>query len=357
MMATMAQRQAAAVEPVRSIDAIAEEWDELADRTGASPFARPGWMAAWVEAFQPRARQLILTTRDGDRLTGVLPLIGGRGRLRSPTNSHTPLFECVVEDDAAAAALVGELSRMRPRQLDLMDLDPAGPLALAWAEAGPAAGFRTDSGPQMRSPYVPLEGDFASHRTGLERRFRKDLDRRRRRLGELGDLSFSFGDGGDDVDALLDEGLELEASGWKLDAGTAILQRPAREQFYRAVARWARERGSLTLAFARLDGRAIAFDFCIEDGGRVYVLKGGYDPDYRKYGLGFLLIEATIERAYANGMESYELLGDADDYKLQLTSSVRERIQLHAFGRGPGGRARKVAYERLRPVWKRLRTA
>ena len=28
-------------------DALAEEWDDLADRTGADPFLHRGWIAAW----------------------------------------------------------------------------------------------------------------------------------------------------------------------------------------------------------------------------------------------------------------------------------------------------------------------
>jgi len=34
-----------------SISPLAAEWDDLADRTSAPPFLRPGWFAAWEEAF------------------------------------------------------------------------------------------------------------------------------------------------------------------------------------------------------------------------------------------------------------------------------------------------------------------
>ncbi len=353
-MITVAASTVTRVEEVGSVHALAGEWDELAERVGAVPFARAGWISAWLEAFGAGADPLILAARRGHQLTGVLPLIGNRRRMRSPTNTHTPVFDMVARDDDAARSLAAELCGRRFQQIDLSYLDPGGSLFRAWVGSG-GGGMRTAERVQMRSPFVPLDGDFSGHRAGLERRFRKDLDRRRRRLGDLGELSFTFTDGGDDLDGALDRGFELEASGWKLEQGTAIVASPARLAFYRAVALWAREQGWLTLAFACLDGRPIAFDLCLEQGGRVYVLKGGYDPEYRRYGLGFLLIEETVERAYELGMDSYELLGDADDYKRHLTSDVRDRVHLQAFGRGPAGRARRVGYQHLRPLVKRVR--
>jgi CelD/BcsL family acetyltransferase involved in cellulose biosynthesis len=350
-MTTVAPPEAIQLERHRSFDAIAGEWDELADRAGAAPFLRPGWFEAWLRAFGDGADPLVLAARRGDRLEAVLLLLDGR-RMRSPTNSHTPVFDLVSDDEEAARTVVDELLGLGFQQLDLTYLDADGALLAAWREL--TAERRLDAvRTQMRSPYVPLEGDFEAFRAGLSRGFRRELGRSRRRLAEAGELSFEFTDGGDDLDGLLDTGFELEASGWKLEAGTAIVSRPNRAAFYREVAAWARERGWLTLAFARLDGRAIAFDFCVEQGGRVCVLKGGYDPEWRKHAPGYLLIEDTIERAYANGRESYELLGDADEYKLRLTDSVRERDHLQAFGRGPGGRVRMIGHRYVRPLLKR----
>jgi CelD/BcsL family acetyltransferase involved in cellulose biosynthesis len=84
------------VERRADIAQIAPEWDALADRVGAAPFLRPGWLGAWLEAF-PAGRPAILTVREGGELKGVLPLLRGSALLTSPSNSHTPLFGPVVE--------------------------------------------------------------------------------------------------------------------------------------------------------------------------------------------------------------------------------------------------------------------
>ena len=48
------------------------------------------------------------------------------------------------------------------------------------------------------------------------------------------------------------------------------------------MARWAAAKGWLRLAFLRLDGKPLAFDFGLNDGNTLYSLKTGYDEAYRR---------------------------------------------------------------------------
>src|ERR1700720_145453 len=71
-----------------SLEPLASEWDELAERAGASPFLRPGWVAAWWLAFGTGNMEIRTVTRDG-RPAAVLPVARRHGALRSVTNDHT----------------------------------------------------------------------------------------------------------------------------------------------------------------------------------------------------------------------------------------------------------------------------
>lgn len=324
---------------------------------GASPFLRPGWFSAWGSAFGADVRAA--TARDGERLTGVLPFVGGRSSLGSPTNWHTPVFGAVADSAEAHGALFAALLERRAARIDMAFVDSADPGLDAWRSGARSARCRVLERVAMRSPYVPLGGgDFESYRAGLGRGKRKELGRLSRRLGDEGEVAYSFVDGSGDegwarLDELLDEGFRIEASGWKGESGTAIVSRPETERFYRDVAGWAAERGTLVLAFLRLDGRPLAFDMCIEDVGACNVLKGGFDPDFRRFGPGTLLTAASIERAFAIGLSSYELLGSEDEYKLAWTSEVRERVRFQAFPPSLRGRASHIAWTRGRDAAKR----
>ena len=331
---------------------LRQEWSELADATGAPPFLYPEWIEAWHRAFGKGALTL-LEDRDGRELRGILPMERRGGVLASPTNWQTPLFGPVAADSASAARLAEWMLTAR-RRFDVWFLTRDLPGLDECAAVAAQRGVRTIARTIARAPYVPVEGTFEEYMGGLDRKFRKEIGRLRRRLEERGDVEVAYEDGSEGLDGLLDDGFRLEGSGWKEEAGTAILSSPVTEGFYREVARRAAERGWLRLAFLRLDGRAIAFDMCLEQGGVFYVLKGGFDVGERKFGPGTLLTHAQIERAFEHGLTSYELLGQADEYKRNWTSLVRERVRFQAFPRSVAGLAEHAAWRHARPLVKRL---
>jgi CelD/BcsL family acetyltransferase involved in cellulose biosynthesis len=342
------------VEVHSSADPIRREWDELAERTGAAPFLHAGWIEAWHKAFGSGELAVLAVRREG-RVAGVLPVEARRGTLTSPTDWQTPLFGPVVEDGGAAEELASGLLARSGRRADLWFLPSDGHGIVEFGAAAGSAGFGRIVRTIARAPYVPVEGPFEEYMGSLDRKFRKEIGRLRRRLEERGAAAVVYEDGTERLDELLSEGFRLEGSGWKERAGTAILSAPAVEGFYRAVARWAAERGWLRLAFLRLDGRAIAFDFCLEHGGVFYVVKGGFDTEERKLAPGTLLTHDGIQRAFALGLSSYELLGQADDYKRSWTSHIRERLRFQAFPGTAAGFAEYAAWRYGRPLVKRLR--
>lgn len=341
------------VELLPSADAIRADWDALADATGAAPFLRPGWIEPWQEAFCKGEPAYLAARRDG-RLTGVLPLESRRGTLISTANWHTPLYGPVVEDEQAARELAQAVVARTRRRADLWFLDPEAPGFAPLSAAAAGAGYGTIVRTIARSPYIAVEGSFDEFMGGLDRKFRKDIGRRWRRLEEEGG-GVRFEDGSENLDELLTDGFRLEGSGWKTEQGSAIAQSPERERFYRRVAAWAAERGWLRLAFLHVGDRAVAFDFGIEAGGRFYIPKGGFDVEYRKLGPGQLLTYAGVKRAFELGLESYELLGQEDDYKRQWTSTTRERVRLQLFPRRPAGTATFAAWRYGRPLVRRIR--
>ena len=345
----MADRLAFARPPLAE---VAAEWDALADATGAGPFVRAGWFRAWSAAFGSRAVTALTARRDG-RLVGGLALVPARGALVSPTNWHTPAYGAVADDAAVAAALVREAASSGVARLDLSFLERADPVAQAVADVARETGRRLIARPVLRSPYLLLEGDFEAYEATRPSKFRREIGRRQKRLGEHGEVEVAFADGSEDLDALLDEGFAVEGSGWKTARGTAIAEDPAAERFYRDVAEWAAAAGWLQLGFVRVGGKAVAFSYSIVLGDTCHVVKVGFDPEYARYAVGKLLTREAIRRAYEGGLAVYDFLGGEDPYKLEWTEAVRERIRVQAFARGPVGTAGFLAWRHARPVAKR----
>lgn len=337
---------------------LADEWDALAERSGAAPFLRPGWMLAWSRAFAAGAPLEAIAVRREGRLAGVLPLVRHGRRLSAPANWHTPFFAPVAEDEEAVAALLRALLADGGMSAELTLVDPERGTVSQLRRAAADAGWRVLARPLTSPPYVALDGTWEEYERGLSKNRRKDLRKKARRLAEHGSVEVEVSDGGDGLAERLDEVFAVEGSGWKDRRGTAIASSEATRRFYTEVAEWAADRGWLRLAALRLDGRAVAVDYALVHDGVWYAIKGGYRPEHAVYGPGALLLHATVERAFADGLRRFELLGEADPFKLHWATGQAERWWLKAFAPTARGRVRHAAEgarERVRPVVRAVR--
>jgi CelD/BcsL family acetyltransferase involved in cellulose biosynthesis len=340
------------VEVETSIAPLAEAWDDLADRVEGCPFLRPQWTAAWWRAFG-QGRLSVLTARRDGRLVGILPTYRWRGVVRSMTNRHSPEFGMLVEDASAARDLANALLSRRHGAVSLHLLTQGGLELEQCLVAAESTGHRLLIQTTVRSPYVAIESEWKNFEKTLSRNIRHDVSRRQRRLYQQGSTSIEVADGTERLDDLLEQGFRVEASGWKGSKRTAIASSPDTRQFYTDVARWAAARGWLRLAFLRLDGRAIAFQFDLEANERYYSLKTGYDPDYETFSPGKILAHTMLARAFSARLASYEFLGTDETWKFRWTGTVRDRVKFQAFPRSPIGFLMWATVINRRPVGKR----
>lgn len=330
-----------------------DDWEALADRVGASPFLRPGWVEAWLRSFGRGVAEVHLIRRHGNAsVAALLPLERRGAVLASPTNWHTPEFGVLSQSEDAARALLASIHDRRPRRFVLGFLDrEQAQLADGYARE---RGFAVLQRTIQHSPYLPLEGDWAGYEKKLGTKRRGKLRRRRRLLAERGEISFEFSEG-EDLDARLTEGFAVESAGWKGDQGTAIRSDSTTERFYRDVARFASERGWLRLAFLRCDRRAVAFAFCLEHADRQYLVKTGYEPEFRDLGPGKLLHQELFRRAFERGLGTYEFLGTDAPWKREWTDRTRDRVLVQAFRPTALGRLDFSLHAYGRPLAKQLR--
>jgi len=314
------------------IATVASEWDDLVTRTGASLFVRPGWLVAWLDAFDRRRIRIYTVRRDG-RLVALVPLLRGRfGRsLASPTNDHTPVWSPLAEDPAAAQALARAVLADRPSRLRLGILERDRVASRHFVDTLERAGYRPVVHHREWSPYVDTSVTPDVFAKRFTAKHRSSMRRRERRLGDLGEVTFEACRGGARLPGVLEEGLAIEASGWKGRRGTAIACDPATLRFYRRIASWAGSHGWLLLTTLRIDGRMVAFSFGFDHDGIVSGLKIGYDEAHAKLSPGLQLMHRTFDLAIAGPAREMDLLGDNDPYKRAVADGTHERITADWF--------------------------
>jgi CelD/BcsL family acetyltransferase involved in cellulose biosynthesis len=324
------------VEVADRVEPVTAEWNELAGRLGASPFTRSEWIKSWWSAFGRGALHIFLI-RDRGRVVAVLPMSRRRGALRSLTNAHTPAFDLLAEDEETGRFLAAELFASGAHEITISPLDAQGNGLAVLSAGARAAGYRMMVQPALRAPFISGGTNLAAYQRSLSHNLRHDVERRLRRLLEVGAVSVEVCDGSEKLDERLREGFAVEASSWKGAGGTAISSRHSTRSFYSDVAHWAASLGWLRLAFLRLDGRAIAFQFDLQVDRTYYSLKIGFDPAYERFSPGKLLAYTMAARAIALGIDAYELLGTDEPWKYRWTTSVHDRVALLCFRRSATG--------------------
>ncbi len=334
-------------------DRLAEEWEQLADRMGATPFLHPGFVLAWQRAFG-QGPLLLATVRRAGELVAALPLVRRGAVLASPANWHTPATGVLAQDDLAAAELARILSGVHARRISLAFIDVADARVAAFRGELVGAGYGILERTLTCSPYLELVGDWMAFESSMSSEVRANLRRRRRRLEERGTVTFEQEDGRSRLDELFADVVNVEGMGWKGEQGTAIGSRSDTLRFYREIAGWAADRGWLRMHMLRLDGRPIAVGLALRSNGIQFHLKIGFDPAYRKLAPGMLLMREYIHRAFADGLRRVEMLGGEEAYKRVWCPQTRETVGLQAFAPSLTGLADRLVFTFGRPLAKRL---
>jgi len=183
---------------------------------------------------------------------------------------------------------------------------------------------------------------------------RRNLRRGRRWLDERGDVSLDIVIDEAELARALREGFAVEAAGWKGRRHTAINSDFETRTFYEQVGRWAASRGLLRLFLLRVDGRAVSFEFVLQDRDRLYDLKGGFDEAFGRASPGALITNEILRYGARQGLSTMELLGDIEHWKSRWATGVRKRHQVQVFGHGPVAAADWLVHARARPLARSL---
>jgi CelD/BcsL family acetyltransferase involved in cellulose biosynthesis len=127
---------------------------------------------------------------------------------------------------------------------------------------------------------------------------------------------------------------------------------PRMQRFFADVATgFDRPTGLITYTL-EFNGDQAAIDVLLECKGRIATHVFAYQTKYAKDRVGAYILERTIEQAFADGRDTFDLLAPADDYKLRWADGTVDVIDW-AVPISPKGRAyARIYLQTLRPMLK-----
>ena len=302
---------------LRALDAA--EWDALS--TGAlveNPFYAREVVLAGLDTIDSGAQIEALVVRGERReLLGLFPYerrqlpfetVDGAGNLYQPC--RTPLIRREHARDIVPA-WVDAVAHMQsvPRFWRFKHVDLASKLLRLAEDAVAQRGLCLISVNRYTRPHLTrLDGGLDSHiEHVMPKRRLKDIERNIRRLSKLGSLRFERSRDPEIVARRLDQFLELENSGWKGQAGTALLAKREDAGFARSA--FAPRSDGLSLISTDtllIDDCPIAIGFNLQARHTAYTAKVAYDETYRRYSPGFVL-EYFVIRAFYDDVTMHDM--------------------------------------------------
>lgn len=337
------------VRELRQLAPLGAAWNEAVEASGFdSIFLTHEWFCAWAKNFAPAEALNVVIAREGDRICGIMPLLREHRRigsrtltvLRSMTNLQTYKYGFILPKEGGREIFESMLHLLSEVcNWDLMDLDylPDDAQVIAFIHQLHGAGmFGAREEVQMESPYVEIEGTWEEYCSARDQKVRKNWDYFERRLQKEGSVGLIEIADGEDIDQAVVTAFEIEQSSWKGEHGTAISGSPTETAFYLDLARAMSRRRNFRLCFLALDGKKIAFDYCLPYKESFNVLKTGYDPAFSKSSPGRVLRKLVLRGLYQEGRYSiYDLLGARDTWKGEWTHTVRPLVRMRLYNRKP----------------------
>jgi len=340
-------------------------WNEVAEAAGLDhPFLEHAWIRTWWECFGAGSTLQILVLKAGDQPIAIAPLIltpirmwGVKvRRLGFFYNAHVPRADFIItrRPDEVYRAIWSHL--FHKCSWDLLQLCqlPEGSKTLdTICRLAAADDCPTGAWPSGASPYLPLRTSWGQYFDGLPAKHRANLRNRFKRLKAIGLLETKAVTSEEKLADALEDGLRLEAAGWKGKSRTAISCDPLTTRFYSMLARRAAESGWLLLNFLDAGSKRIAFDYCLSYKNRMHRLKSGYDPAYARYSPSSLLFCSSLRNAFEQDITEFDFLGATEDWKLKWTKRARQHYWLFVFSHTFKGRLLHLIKFQLVPLFKR----
>lgn len=332
----------AVVETWDEFEALREDWESLSASAGkpAHVFQQHSWIWHWWRTFlDDKQKPAIVTGRRNGQLVLVVPLVvetqlGVRTAsfMGDPVSQYSDVVcdprqvsnEEVLQALQFAARIHGAdlLFARRVREDGFLAKTLQDENARVCDEqVAPALAInRIDS-------LEDIEGKFSS-------KMRRNRRRKRKRLHQLGTVSFKMTSAGRDALEAVEQALALK-SGWL--EHHAIVSNAFSDarfwQFWRGVAASDDRPVGLVAAVMELDGRPIAIEIGLRYKNVHCAHIGAFDIALEKCSPGSSQMDALFEACIADGIVSYDMLAPDDDYKRRIADdfiAVRDYVLAHS---------------------------
>lgn len=330
--------------PVRVIESVDElmelrrPWNAYWGPTG-HPLRQFDWVLACAETLADDGDLRIFVAERAGRVEAVAPLVERRApaprlEMLGARELHAPC-QLLYANGAALGTLVESLADTG-LAVALDGFAAASPMRSAFEEAYRGRGWvRAIEIDPM--PYVELDASWLDPEHRLDPGLCSDMKRVVQQAQDLGGVEFDVVSpkSADELAHVLGE-LRGGHGPWTWAHAVTASRRA---QFLRRYAGYAAENGTLRVVLMRIGGQAVAMQLAVQADQRYWVLHICYDDRFARFLPGMLLTVHSVGWAAAEGLRSYEFLGEPEIWAKRFTDRVSGCRALRTYPLNPAGYA------------------
>ena len=284
-----------------------------------NPFITPPWLKAWHRVFGDGKEALLTLVSNGGSPIGIAPLMveGATARIIGSADL-CDTGDVAVAPDEEQRFFTGLFDFLESRQITRLVLEPVRPDSIVYSLARSAEitkRWRCSITPLSHSLEMELPGSWQEYLDRLSAKQRHEVRRKLRRLYESGDIVIGDLGGAAEIDAAMNQFVQLFRLSRK---DKAAFMTEERERFFRLLAAELAAAGMLRLQGMSIGEAPAAMVFCIEHAKNLYLYNNSYNPRFRTTSIGLMSKVLSIRAAIEANLANYDFLGGTERYKYQL---------------------------------------
>jgi CelD/BcsL family acetyltransferase involved in cellulose biosynthesis len=305
------------------LEELEGEWARLWARCPETTvFQSPEWIISWWNHLK-QGTPWVLTFRSARALTGLATFYIRDGQLM-PMGSGVSDYLDILFETAARAPIIRSLSDHLASAAHLWrhcyfhQLRPGSPLLELRAPEGCASQISASE----PCPVLDLGENCQDLKNNVPAAVLKNVDYYRRKLTRAGKWSIILADQNsfpDLFDALVTNHQARSAVTGRLGAFSDDRAR----SFHREAAARLLARGKLRLYGLRFGGEIVASLYAFVHRRTLLFYASGFRPELSRFDLGTIMIGEAFERAFQEGVRTFDFLRGQESYKYQWGASNR----------------------------------
>jgi len=282
-------------------------------------FVLPPWLEVWWHDFGSEAELYLGAIRKDGTIAGIAPLLlrGAEASFIGSTDLCDYLDFIIVpgKEGDFFNILLDDLQGRGIRRLNLGPLRPNSSVLTYLIGIAKNRNYDVSRKVEDVSLELDLPATWQGYLNTLTQKQRHEVNRKLRRLGEAGDVSYRVVE---DNDSLLDS-MDLFLRLFRQSReDKAIFLTNQIESFFRSLIEATARSGLLRFGILELNAIPVAVVMYFDYNNSVFLYNNGYDPRHSSLSVGLVSKVLCLKDSIERGRNKFDFLKGAEEYKYRL---------------------------------------